>query len=541
MNKCDTLILGKILTLDTDVSIVEAIACKDGVIVYAGDKQVARQLCCDNAIILDYSNNYIYPGFFDSHTHGSVAGQRLKFQCDLKEGNSMKDYVAILKKYIEQNPGRKNYQGSGWSNKGEFNASMLDELNVDVPIILSSVDGHSIWVNSVCLKECGIDAIKAKELGTDIVHVDDNGNPTGWLSESIAMSIMSNYAPTKQDIKEGLLAWQDFAFASGMTAVVDASGDAFADSLDAYKELVDEGKWKLRTYAYNIYKKYLFTPDEYVKKIKKDISIYNSEYFKIIGGKMFIDGVVEAHTAFLIDSYADQKDYYGVFNCKGNEESFKKLVKKLNAEKIPMHFHTIGDAAAKYALDCIEYSEINNNDFTIKNCLAHLEIIKPEDIERLAKLCAIAIVAPLWVPVTDYLNQQEIKYIGEDRVRKAYPIKSFENAGATICFHTDYPVTSIVGYPNTFYDACKRKDKIKGDKSIRNTDEGIDQIRSLLAITVNGAYMVNEQNRLGRLIPGMIANCVVYDNDLLDKNIENVPNCQLLATIIDGRIVYEKK
>ena len=539
MKKCDTLILGNIITLDTDRNIVEALACKDGKVVYVGDKEIAYKLCDDNTKVLDYSNSYIYPGFFDSHTHGSVAGQRMKFQCALNGGNSMQEYADKMKKYVEENPGRSVYQGAGWVKKGEIKASMLDEISMDIPIVLSSADGHSVWVNSACLKDCGFDSAKAKELGEDIVHVDENGNPSGWISESAAMMIMSKYAPSKEDLKQGLLAWQEFAFANGMTAVVDAAGDAFKGTQDAYKELVEEGKWKLRTYAYNVHKECMFDADKYVEAIKNDIKTYNSEYYKVMGGKMFVDGVVEAHTAFLIDGYEDDKDYHGVFNYIGNEEVIKEVVQKLNAEGLPVHFHTIGDGAVKFAMDCIENSEITNCDFSVKNCLAHLEIVKPEDIKRMAQYHTIGIVAPLWVPIDKAYFAPEVEYLGEDRAYNAYPIKSLENAGATICFHTDYPVTSIVGYPKAFYIAKKRMDPIKRAKSVKNPDEGIDQLRSLLAITANAAYMVNEQDHLGRLARGMVANLVVYDSDLLAQDIEKVPNAKLLATIIDGNVVYE--
>ena len=539
MKKCDTLILGNIITLDTDIDIVKAMACKDGKIVYAGDKQTAEKLCDENTKVLDYTGKNIYPGFFDSHTHGIMAGQRMAFQCSLVGGKSMEEYVEKIRKYIEDNPGRKVYQGAGWVKRGDIKASMLDEVSKDIPIVLASADGHSMWLNSAALKDCGFDAEKAKQMGKDIVHVDENGNPTGWVSEAAAMLAMAKYSPSKQDIKEGLLAWQEFAFKNGMTAVVEAAGDGYPDALEAYKELVEEGKWKLRTYAYNMHKKLMNEPDKYVETLKQEMNDYNSEYFKVVGSKMFVDGVVEAHTAYLIDAYEDDENYHGVFNFVDQEETIKQLVEKLNAEKIPVHFHTVGDAAVRFAMDCIESSELNNCDFTVKNCLAHLEVVNPEEIKRMAEYNTIAIVAPLWVPVEKAFFLPEVDYLGEDRAYNAYPIKSFENVGTTICFHTDYPVTSIVGYPKAFYIAKKRRDPEKGAKSVKNPDEAIEQYRSLLAVTVNGAYMVNEQNHLGKLLPGMVANCVVYDGDLLDSNIENVPNAKLLATIVDGNIVYE--
>ena len=538
MKKCDSLILGKIITLDSDRIMAEAMACRNGEIVYVGDKETAYKLCDDSTKIIDYSGKYIYPGFFDSHTHGSMAGQRLKFQCNLRPGNTMEEYIEILKKYIEDNPGRSSYQGAGWINRGEANRYMIDEICNDVPVILTSADGHSMWVNSACLKDCGLDSNKAKEMGTDIVHVDENGEPTGLVSETAMMLVLSNYPPSREDIKEGLLAWQEFAFKNGITACVDASGDGYPESNEAYRELVEEGKWKLRTYAYNVKKKLMFEPDKYIDALKEDMNKYNSDYFKVIGAKFFFDGVVEAHTAYLVDGYEDNPNYHGVFNYRGKEEIAKEVIEKLNAEQIPVHIHTVGDGASKFAMDCFENAELNNCNFTTRNCLAHLQVVKPEDIKRVSEYNVIAIVAPLWVPIEKAYFKSEVDYLGEDRAYNEYPIKSFEDAGATICFHTDYPITSIVNFPKAFYIAKKRKDPVSGAKSVKNPDEAIEQYRSLLAITANAAYMVYEEDKLGKLLPGMIANCVVYDTDLLSNDIESVPNAKLLATIIDGEVVY---
>ena len=542
MKKCDTLILGNIYTLDTDSAMVEAMAIKDGRVVYVGHEEVARQLCDENTNVLDYKGKFVYPGFFDSHTHGLLAGQRLKFQCDLKPGNSMQDYVDIMKKYIEDNPGRRFYLGAGWIKYEEPTAAMLDSISKDIPIALNSADGHSMWVNSAVLNECGIDANKVKEFGSDQIHADENGNPTGLLCESASFVVNNKYTPSKEDIKEGLMAWQDFAFKNGITACVEALGDAYSEAgLEAYDELAKEGKLKLRTYAYTLNKKILMSSDldTYMNTIKKQINNYNSEYFKVQGAKFLFDGVVEAHTAYLIDGYSDDPEYHGVNSCKGQEEFIKELITTLNANDIPVHIHTIGDGAVRLANECLEKSAITNLNFKVKNSLAHLQIVKPEDIKKVAEYGTIAVVAPLWVPVEKNYFIPEVEYLGEDRAYNSYPIKSFCDNGATICYHTDYPVTAIVNYPKTFYIASKRRDPEKGAKSFKNPDESISQIRSLLAVTCNGAYMVDEQDNLGKLLPGMIADCTVFDIDMLDPDIEKVPHSKLVATIIDGKVVYD--
>ena len=91
--KADQIILGRIVTLDTDRPTAEAMAVKDGLIAYIGSREVAMTMKGDGTCVQDYGENVVYPGFMDAHTHGLMAGQRLAFECNLVPGKSMPEYV----------------------------------------------------------------------------------------------------------------------------------------------------------------------------------------------------------------------------------------------------------------------------------------------------------------------------------------------------------------------------------------------------------------------------------------------------------------
>jgi len=538
--KCDSLILGRVIPFDYDLRSAEAVASYKGKIVYVGSKETAKKLCDSNTKVYDYGNNYVYPGFFDSHCHGNMAGQRALFECDIHNGTCMKDYVDIIAKYVKEHPDRNYYLGSGWVRHEDPNASMLDVIDTDKPIILTSMDGHSRWVNTKAMEVAGLTKEKCKELGYDIARVDDNGNPTGWVSEKATLVFSTKFQPTKKEIKEGLLDWQKTAFKNGMTAVVEAQADQFPDSLEAYKELCEEGKWKLRTYAYPVhYELYPKGGKAVAEKVKEDMEKYNYEYFKVIGTKMFMDGVVEAHTAYLLEPYEDDPSTYGVDNFKDKDNLLHDIVYESNNLGIPVHVHAIGDGAVRKILDVIEKVRIETLRFDVRNNVVHLQLVSPQDIKRFGDLNVGAIVAPLWVPNQPDYFYGEVSSIGVDRTYNAYPIKSLVDNNAVIGFHTDYPITPIVDKPLEIYEAMRRRDREKGVKSVKNPDEVIDAERTLVAECLDAAWLVGQDKYLGKLSIGRIANAVVYDKNFMDCDVETIPDAKLIATLIDGQEVYK--
>lgn len=536
---CETLILGKIITLDTDRFYAEAMACKDGRIVYIGSREYAERLCGKDTRVLDYGDNVIYPGFWDCHTHGLMAGQRLGFECDLTKYKSMDAFVNAMREYVEANPDKDYYLGSGWDLYSEPTAAMLDAICPDKPMVLRSVCGHMVWVNTAAMKHTGCDAEKAKKYGPSMIHVDANGNPSGLMTEAAIQDFVKAFAPTVKELKEGLLVWQDFAFKNGMTSVIEAYADMYEGGMEAYKELVDEGKWKLRTYAFPVNQKFLGKPaEEFADIVEQEVRRFDTEYFKVIGAKQLFDGIVDAHTANLIDEYADMPGNYGVSNIAKIKDYIREIIKNVNAKGLPVHIHTIGDAAVRDALDILDEAEFSCGNFDIRNQLCHLELVKPEDVKRFAELNVVAVVAPLWVDKWPVFFQHEVDKLGETRAYSAYPVRSFEDAGATITFHTDYPITPKVDIPVEIYQAIKRGNPNRGPQSVRNADEGISAMRAILALTANAAYSVNQENNLGTLAIGKIANAVVYDMDFLACDVKDIASSKLIATIIDGEEVY---
>ncbi|MBR3472994.1 MAG: amidohydrolase [Bacteroidaceae bacterium] len=538
----EVIILGNIITMDEKRPFAKAALVKNGVFAYIGNAEEAKELASADARVLDYGENFIYPGFLESHCHGYFAGDRAVGQANLMQAG-FTDYVKyreIIKDFIAKNPQRKLYVAAGWVENEEYvTKAYLDEIYSEKPLIMQTGGGHSMLLNTKALEWAGIDAAYAKKMGYDMVHVDENGEPDGYICENPVMELMPKLPMTLEDAKDYLLAWQDYAFQNGYTGVADAGVEIFfKDCAQAYHELEEGGWLKLRTYGYMLAADNVADPKAEVARVAADRAKYSGEYFQIVGIKAFLDGVTEAHTGWQNQDYLDQPGYHGVerFN---DHDKMVELIAEADKEGLAVHVHSEGGGAVHFMLDCIEDAEKITGDKDQRNVLAHLHFVTDEDIRRMAETGSVPAVAPLWTPEAPILYDQEVAYVGKELADEAYPIKSFYDAGANVVFHSDYPVSPMMNVKFSIYTAEKRSYPagLFGD-SPRNLKEAITREQSLRAMTINVARQWHQEHRLGSIEFGKIANMTVFDCDFLHDDIEKVADANLVATIVDGEEVY---
>lgn len=546
----DKLVIGKIITMVPNASTAEAITIKNGKVQYVGSLTEARKHCDDKTVVENYGKNSIYPGFLEGHLHGIEVAGRLD-QCDLatldvKPSTTMEDFVNAMAQYVNDNPKRSIYKGAGWSVRRDVlpTRQMLDTICSKVPMVLSSVDGHSMWLNTVALKKFKYDdPANIEKFGTDCIRLESGGFPTGYVSEGAMELARPALALTKDEYKKNLLKWQDMAFSYGITGVVEAAiSIEDAPVQEAFMELAKEGKWKLRTYAMeNI--NYTTDNEKFygdLNKILDHTRQYKNEYFRVYGVKIFIDGVVEAHTAWLIAPYADDPTYYGKKNYP-EPTRVADAVAFANRNGINVHFHAIGDAAVRNAVDGIISGQQQAGVSDARNTIAHLQIVRPEDVKRIYENHIIPVVAPLWVPYDSAYSQHEIDYLGRERFDNEYRVKDFFDLGCPVNFHSDYPVSPDIDMPLTIYCAVTRTDAQHGPEGVHGPRQAVTRQQALEAMTFNVAYQLKEENRLGMIKPGMVANLSIYDVDFLNAPIEEIPAAKVVATYVDGNVVYRGK
>jgi predicted amidohydrolase YtcJ len=194
-------------------------------------------------------------------------------------------------------------------------------------------------------------------------------------------------------------------------------------------------------------------------------------------------------------------------------------------------------------LGCIEDAEKITGDLDQRNVLAHLHFVTDEDIRRMAATGSLPAVPPLWTGKEPGTYQLEVDYVGKKLADQSYPIKSFYDAGANVVFHSDYPVSPMMSITDSIYMAEKRgfpQHYGYGNRDTRrNIEEAITREQSLRAMTINVAYQFHQEQRLGSIEFGKIANMTVFDCDFLHDDIEKVARANIIATIVDGEEVYK--
>ena len=539
-----TVVLGNIITVDEKGPFAKAAFVKDGIFSYIGDVDEAKKLAGDDAQILDYGDNFIYPGFLESHSHGYFAGYRNIGQSNLSQFRTTDyaKYRETIKQFIADNPDLEIYMAQGWIENDEYvSKAYLDEICSDKPLIMNTNGGHSMLLNTKAMEWAGINAESAKEYGYDLVHVDDNGEPDGYICEG-PVYVIAKKLPTSIELeKKYLLAWQDIALKNGYTAVADAGVELFAwEIIKAYHELEEAGKLKLRTYAYLLMPDNPEDPKAEVARAVEDRANYSGEYFHVVGLKAFLDGVTEAHTGWQNQDYEDEPGYHGAERFNDHDKMVELLV-EANKEGFSVHVHSEGGGATHFMLGCIEDAEKITGNLDQRNVLAHLHFVTDEDIQRMAKTGSVPAVPPLWTPKDKDMYPNEVKYVGKELADQSYPIKSFYDAGANVVFHSDYPVSPMLDVKLSIYTAEARNYPKESGMITepRNLKEAITREQSLRAMTINVAKQWRQENRMGSIEFGKLANMTVFDCDFLHDDLDKVAKAKVVATIIDGEEVYK--
>lgn len=546
--KAEKLILGNFTTMDEGKPFAKAMIVADGRIRYVGSVKSAKALCDENTQVMDYGESFIYPGFLEAHAHPMFTGYRAIGQADLTPvvPADPEKYAAVIREFMAKNPDKEAYLAAGWAedDNPEINASLLDKICPDKSLAMNTAGGHSILLNTKAKEFLGVDASFVKKWEAGLVRVDENGEPIGYLCEAPCVAILASAPISVKEAKEYVLWWQDFAFRNGFTGTSDAGTELIhKNAAAAHEELQREGKLKLRTYAYLMVKDNVDDPKARIEKIAQYAKENSGEYYDVVGAKVFLDGVTEAHTSWLVEDYKDQPGYHG------NERFYdrKKMIELIaEAAKhgLSVHAHSEGDGATGFFLDCVEEAQRKTGITDQRNAAAHLHFVTPEDIQRMADTNTVAVVPPLWTAKIPGMIEQEYSYVGKEKSDKSYPIKSFFDAGAVTVFHSDYPVSPSFNAPLSVYMAVKRlfpagvREGFGGPETRRGIEEAITREQALLAMTKNVARMWHQEDKIGSLEVGKIANMTILDMDLLHEDIEKIPLAKILATVVDGEEVY---
>ena len=514
-----------------------AVAISGNKIAVVGETKQIRKLATPKTTVIDLGGKFVMPGINDSHIH--FLGSALKlFEVDLTGARSLEEIQRRVTKFARDNPEEKWINGSGWEysylpNQRLPTCGDIDSVVSDRPVFLSSYDGHTAWVNTNALEIAGVNG-QSKFAGYGQIVVDERGQPTGVLKEG-AQRLVRRVMPeaSREHKLDALRREMEVANSLGLTSIQNASGSAA--EVELYKELLDRGKLKLRVrFAISVGPQTTQTDIDRIAALAKQ---YSGPMLQVGSIKIVLDGVIESHTAAMLEPYTDDPKNSG--RPSFTQEQLNNVVAMADRAGLQVLIHAIGDAAIHMALDAYENTEKVNGRRDSRFRIEHIETISATDIPRFAKLGVIASMEPIHAdPATVEVWSRAI---GPERTKRGFVWHSLESAGARLIFSSDYPSAISLDPLRGLHNAVNRQTIDGQPPGGWFPEQRVSVATALKAYTVSGAYASFEESTKGKIAPGMFADMIVLTADPFVVNPARLYQTRVAMTIFDGRVNYQLK
>lgn len=514
-----------IYTVDKDFSVANALVVKDGKILEIGLKP-ELELKYKIKETYDAKNNTVVPGLIDAHAHLYGLGLGLQ-QVNLLGTSSFDEVLERVVAFnLDQKPeyiiGR-GWDQNDWEDKNFPTKEKLDSLFPDTPVALRRIDGHALLVNSKALKLAGITA-KTKMPGGAVIL--ENGQPTGVLVDGPMSLIFKTYPEITKEVSiEALLDAEKEALKYGLTTVDDAGLDR--KIIELIDTLQKQGKFKLRLYA--MVSNSPENLDYYLDK-----GTYKTDRLNVRSFKIYSDGALGSRGAAMREPYSDMSGHYGAMMT--NAASLDSIAQKIAESEFQMNSHAIGDSANIAVLRA--YKKALNGKKDKRWRVEHAQIISSEGFDYFKDNNNILpSVQPTHATSDMYWAEDRI---GDERIAGAYAYKGLLNKAGSIALGTDFPVEKV-NPMYTFYSAVARKDLENYPKEGFQIKDALSRQEALKGMTIWAAFANFEEDEKGSIEVGKFADFTILDKDIMTVDENELPNTKVIATFINGELVYEAK
>ena len=529
---------GKVYTA-RDGAFAEAVAVRGNKILRVGSNREIKRLRRPQTVTLDAHGAAVLPGFNDSHFHMLSGGLALA-HLDLLDATTLDQIQTAIRDYAAAHPDRAWIRGRGWYYEpfagGLPTRQQLDQLVPDRPAYFTAYDGHTAWANSRALAAAGITRRTPNPRNGTIVKDARTGQPTGVLKEG-AMRLMSKVLPpvTRDDQLAALRQAMELAHAHGVTSVQNAGGSV--DDFALYDEVRKQGALDLR--VYNAISAAAGLSEAELAQFEKARAAFGDDPVLKAGAvKLMLDGVVESHTAAMLEPYANRATK-GQINF--TQAELDRVVAMLDKRGWQIFVHAIGDRGIRSALDALEHAASANPAPARgrRHRIEHIETIDPADIPRFGSLGVIASQQPYHgSPAPNQIDVWKAN-LGETRASRAWVYNSLRSSGAHLAFGSDWPVVSLdprlglhVATTRTSVDGVPDGGWIPAERL--TLSQAIDSYTSA------GAWASFDEQRKGTLEPGMLADIVILTGDIFEPG-ARLLDSEVALTIFDGRVVFDRE
>ncbi len=540
------LLNGKIVTVDSALGEVEALAIQGDRIVAVGTSEEIESRIGAATEVIDLAGRLAIPGFIEGHGHFIGFGES-RMILDLSEVDSWEGLVAMVGAAAAEAAPGSWITGRGWHQEkwvpappetfdGVPSHHGLSAVSPDNPVLLTHASGHASFANARAMELAGITRDTPDPEGGTLIR-DASGEPTGFLRQAAQGLVRSALASSEAELSEAdhqarferqvEVAGVE-ALRHGVTSFHDA-GSNFA-TIDRLRGLAEAGRLPIRLHV--------MVRGESNEEMDRHLSEYRiqrtgNSFLTVRAIKRQIDGALGTHGAWLLDPYYDLPGTSGLPQV--TPENLRETAEIAIRHGFQFNTHAIGDRGNQVSLDIYESVFAAHPDRSdLRWRIEHAQNLHPDDVARFAELGVIASMQGIhatsdgpWVP----------QRLGEERtLERGYVWRALIDAGATICNGTDVPVEPIS--PISSYYASVSRMMRTGERL--SPEQAMTRMEALESYTLNCAYAGFEEDILGSLTPGKLADIVVLDRDILTIEEDQIPGTLVDLTIVGGEVRFRR-
>lgn len=521
----------QIYTVNDDQPEAEAMAIRGArILMVGGDSDVLGTY--PDARRVDAEGRTVVPGLIDAHAHLMGLAESL-VQVDLVGTSSKQEIIERLEDFAQDLPDDAWLTGRGWDQNDWPEQAFptrhdLDAAFPDRPVWLTRIDGHAAWGNTAALEAVGMDRLAALDdpEGGSIRRADD-GVPTGVFIDA-AMGIVGQEVPEPSSAERDRaldLALEETA-KYGLTGVHDAGADR--STIQRYQRFIDNGRFGVRVYAMIGGRGDTF--DYYCDAGP----IHNyQDRLAVRSVKFYIDGALGSRGAALLEDYADDSGNQGLLLQQPGR--FRESVHTAMACGFQINSHAIGDRGNRIVLDTYEAVMDSLGSTLGRHRVEHAQILALSDIERFAELDVIASVQPTHATSDMYWAEDRL---GSERIEGAYAWRSLTDSGAHLALGSDFPVEQVNPLLG-FYAAITRQDAAQWPDGGWHPEERLTRREALRGFTLDAAYSAFQEEELGSLEPGKLADFVILSHNIMEVRPPAILDTEVVATYLGGELIYD--
>ncbi|WP_042416806.1 amidohydrolase [Streptacidiphilus anmyonensis] len=533
-------------TVDPDLPRAEAVAVRDGEIVWVGAEDGWTAWRGQDTEVVDARGRLLLPGFIDAHNHVRLGSDAACVQ--LAGARSLEEIGARIAAWLERHPDAEWVEAEAFDYSAIPDGRMptaadLDAFTGDRPALVLSYDVHTAWLNTAALSRLGIDADTGQTAYGTVQKNPETGEPTGFLTDFAVRGLSRD---GHRALRAAGVPWAhpdrqyrrlceslDLAAGFGITTVVEPQNSL--DDLELFERAVAEGRLRSRLVAALFHPR--GTTEAELAEFAEAARRHGGDRMRVGPLKLYIDDVVEPHTAALLEPYAGHAHHRGETFYPPAE--FATTVTALDAAGFQLFVHATGDRGIRTVLDAFEHARAVNGRRDSRHQVVHVECLDPADVARFAELDVVACMQPRHcAPDIAGPGQDWAEAVGKDRWTKAWPMRTLHASGARLAFSSDWNVAEMdpmVG----LYTAVTRQAPAGGPAWM--PEETVDLATAIHGYTMGSAWANHLDERLGSITVGKQADLVLLSRDLFAI----ADPREILDTVVDlstvgGEIVHRR-